>query len=50
MEPVSDEAVRRAAEALKAEVTARDQHYGLDNWSFEEVARFVLEAAATADD
>jgi hypothetical protein len=34
-----------AAKALHAEVERRNEWYGLDNWSFNEVVDFVLKAA-----
>lgn len=40
-----DEAEERAAEALEAEVKRRNEWYGLDNWTYSEVASFVLESA-----
>lgn len=40
-----DEMVAIAAEAIEAEVRRRDEWYGLDNWTFEDVADYVLKAA-----
>jgi hypothetical protein len=37
-------AERAAVEALRAEVERRNEWYGLDNWSFEEVVCFVVDA------
>jgi hypothetical protein len=37
--------IATAAAELKAEVEHRNEWYGLDNWTFEEVAKFVLDAA-----
>lgn len=36
-------AIERAAKTLEAEVDRRCEWYGLDNWSFEDVARWVFE-------
>jgi hypothetical protein len=46
--PCDDAAVERAAKALEDEVKARCEWYGLDNWSFSEVAEFVFRAAGEA--
>jgi hypothetical protein len=40
-----DAAVVCAAEALADEVARRNERYGLDHWTFSEVAAFVLRAA-----
>lgn len=42
---VTEEMVERAARILQAEVEARNEWYGLDNWTFGELAKFVLHHA-----
>lgn len=43
-----EERIALATEELEAEVKRRNEWYGLDNWTFEEVVRFVLNAAKVA--
>ena len=49
MVSISDQDVERAADAISEELARRDEWYGLDNWTPEEVVRFVV-AALTATD